>query len=861
MFLRLHQEVFLQKVPSFYHRHSHSYQKFLATFLKSILKFGKEGTEVGFFAKLIDQNVSVHITLPLNESIKILKKKYHEVLSRGDDTFKKVKVSFNDMFQILNQVFKKRITRYDRLNDVPLKSRLKEYVLKANVIHSSILEVSGLVFLSIVIQESESVKEMLLSDPNVELGNPDDYGGDNRGSDEHENDEKKSSNYTPHHKLISSQNQMLGYSDNGKKASKIVRIKSGRDEESDDDIEDDDQKDYDMEIESELPTTPKHNQEKPSIKIKRNDHNSGLTTPINARPPPSPSQKAAPGPESPEKGDYETFYRAHDILGFEDRGKSRDNIQYLKHMKNIEDRIFAFPDPLNNHTDINDRDNSKKRYEDFEFTISKKPTSDLTTGKSFNDIYNNVIINKKEDSKHLELIRECDMLEKKIAQIDEEYNSLSLFVQPLNKYKKKVTETYKDRLEMSSFMKMMIPVMGVYEDIGVYDMEEDILSLYDYYIYMYEHMKTYIVKDDIHAVDRHTVDEYYQFNHIYPHHHVSNQKDKLDNHSQGEGERDNNTEGNEMGDQQEGEDGGDNDKEKKEDEDKNGTRRFNSVASSNNGYSHRDALRRKRRENEKKEKLNGNNNLEGYDSQQEFEHHERQARINNNIQYESDEQPNLFHPVPYVNATDDDENDRYRKRLMQQAYKRLSPRNNGKNLQKIEIIPLDNNGDGVDDNTMKPAISSSLADEAGEGLNRESRNLLHSGKLSRGNSAIRLTNKSVSVSKRNNNSRSASRDFHQNKTVKHQKPTHQVSSSKLTLPQPLLGIDSTKYEMMIYKTKKRKMYIALEDYRSRDRNYLSLRQGDIVCGVHEMNGWSFIYFEDNPKKFGFFPTDFLSLIN
>ena len=80
-------------------------------------------------------------------------------------------------------------------------------------------------------------------------------------------------------------------------------------------------------------------------------------------------------------------------------------------------------------------------------------------------------------------------------------------------------------------------------------------------------------------------------------------------------------------------------------------------------------------------------------------------------------------------------------------------------------------------------------------------------------------------------------------------------------PAPLVNLDSTKYEMMIYHTKKRKMYITVQDYRNKDRNYLSLRQGDIVCCVHEVSGWSFVYFEDNPKKFGFFPTDYLSIIS
>lgn len=57
------------------------------------------------------------------------------------------------------------------------------------------------------------------------------------------------------------------------------------------------------------------------------------------------------------------------------------------------------------------------------------------------------------------------------------------------------------------------------------------------------------------------------------------------------------------------------------------------------------------------------------------------------------------------------------------------------------------------------------------------------------------------------------------------------------------------------------MYISVDDYRARDKNYISLRQGDIVCSVYEIQGWSLVYFEDNPKKYGFFPSMYLSLVS
>jgi hypothetical protein len=43
------------------------------------------------------------------------------------------------------------------------------------------------------------------------------------------------------------------------------------------------------------------------------------------------------------------------------------------------------------------------------------------------------------------------------------------------------------------------------------------------------------------------------------------------------------------------------------------------------------------------------------------------------------------------------------------------------------------------------------------------------------------------------------------------------------LPPPIKGLDKTKYENLIYKSKKRKMYIAMKDFRPKDRNYFPMR--------------------------------------
>lgn len=81
------------------------------------------------------------------------------------------------------------------------------------------------------------------------------------------------------------------------------------------------------------------------------------------------------------------------------------------------------------------------------------------------------------------------------------------------------------------------------------------------------------------------------------------------------------------------------------------------------------------------------------------------------------------------------------------------------------------------------------------------------------------------------------------------------------MPAPIQGLDCSKYENLIYKSKKRTMYIAMKDFRPKDRNYFPMRQGDILCSVYELKGWRLVYVEENPKKFGFVPDNYLNVIH
>lgn len=81
------------------------------------------------------------------------------------------------------------------------------------------------------------------------------------------------------------------------------------------------------------------------------------------------------------------------------------------------------------------------------------------------------------------------------------------------------------------------------------------------------------------------------------------------------------------------------------------------------------------------------------------------------------------------------------------------------------------------------------------------------------------------------------------------------------LPPLVKGLDASRYENLIYQTKKRRMYIAVKDFRSKDKNFFPVRQGDVICCVTTVKGWYFVYKEDNPKKFGFCPGNYLNIIS
>ena len=335
------------------------------------------------------------------------------MISRSDDTFKRIKVPFNEVLQFLRKIFLKRIVNYDRLGDIDLKSRLKEYILKANVIHSSVLEVSGLLFLTIVIKEAELVVRRINDNP--EEGNTEIQSDE----DEKESDKQRhvDREERPSHPVLFSKD--------------LSRTKSSTLHRQESDHQDEDSQDY------EIKSHTKPAKEKPQKPEDQSIQNSHTNTPLQKAKNDRSLSQTKNKTDKPHHSQQpkKPFYGVVDILGPDPGKQNRAELANLKHLKNAEDRIFAMPNPDNTASPITA--SHKRHNEDFDFTIAKKKQP---KEKTFSELYQQVA-HRKDDQKYIDLIRDCEALEKKIAQIDEERLTIPSF----RLYARDATEDGRDR--------------------------------------------------------------------------------------------------------------------------------------------------------------------------------------------------------------------------------------------------------------------------------------------------------------------------------------------------------------------------------------------------------------------------------
>jgi hypothetical protein len=127
-----------------------------------VIKFGKEGSQVHFFALLIEKNTEYLIISAIVKAIEQMKKKYQDLNGRNDDSFKKVKLNIQDILKILKRIFNNKVNNYQDLNGTHLQTRVRDYVIEIQP--SVIMETSGLGFLEIVRREANLVRNMIEKD-------------------------------------------------------------------------------------------------------------------------------------------------------------------------------------------------------------------------------------------------------------------------------------------------------------------------------------------------------------------------------------------------------------------------------------------------------------------------------------------------------------------------------------------------------------------------------------------------------------------------------------------------------------------------------------------------------------------------
>ena len=140
-------------------KHPSSYDSKMAIFLNSVVKYGKDGSQLNFFAHLIESNTEFLIISALVKAVDLMKKKYQELNGRSDDSFKKVKMNIQDILKILKRIFQKKIDNYVDLNGTNLQVRVRDYVIEIQP--TVIMETSGLGFLEIVRREAVLVRQHL----------------------------------------------------------------------------------------------------------------------------------------------------------------------------------------------------------------------------------------------------------------------------------------------------------------------------------------------------------------------------------------------------------------------------------------------------------------------------------------------------------------------------------------------------------------------------------------------------------------------------------------------------------------------------------------------------------------------------
>lgn len=727
------------------------------------------------------------------------------------------------------------------MNEVSLKNRLKDYIIKLNA-SSSVLDCSGLVFLEIVLKESALIEMVQAKARVTEAEEPE--------------EEDEAADEEPVHPVAPNvqrgAQQFPHSAAKGRAASKEAASKESKQE------------------------------------ISLDTKKQSSTTQADGK-----------------KSSKPTLYGFADVMGPEMEKLPSKEIAQNQKKKAVEAKLFSEPNPSNIGT-IKDTKPIVQSQDEFEYTLSKSrdriPTNQET---SFNDIFDKHVAKKKEDQKYIDLVKDCERLNKKISEVNDEASVLPNFSETVNKYKNRMIKEIKERKDLVNFMQTMTYKMQqanagfksseTGESTGLVDEElsEEIDNLATFYNKYSLELEKMFMKEGEYIRERHTVDEY-----IFTDKSRFDKKkkmtpEKLDKEVDVRNDEEEEEVAEEEGDDEE-------DLERRREEEKRNAKKMLHMHGQTYAPSTQDALKRKRKHNEHAERKHRHASRDSIDSQKEFEDHEKNIKDEEeHIDYKKSKA--AADSLEDSEESAENENNEYKKRLLQQHYKGKTSKKSSEGHPGVQKINLDDNlleehhfppedQDEAEEEYLKPRIGQDhdqedqdqYQDHAGK-AHRPAHSQQPEGEVSEDEDHKKQTYEQAIERMRTKESelqsdlkdearrrkkikmRESSRDASRSKSLNRKDmkamPVRNVKTAS-RLPPMIPGLDASKYENMIYKSKKRKTYIVVEDYRNNNKNYISLRQGDIVCSVLDYNNdWMFVYFEDQPARYGFFPSVLLNLIS
>lgn len=475
------------------------------------------------------------------------------------------------------------------------------------------------------------------------------------------------------------------------------------------------------------------------------------------------------------------LYDFNKVMGEELPKMSPCEIKSIKQMHVEDARFFAQPQPGNN-AEFN------------LFTTEGDDQYQVPADVTFDDIYANKILNKREDRVCLNVVRDCQTIESKIKQLRSEIDAIPKIDEAVEHHKHNVVNTIHQRKAMAKFMNASLIKMDQKQDFNV---DDDLIDQTGELFMFYELFSKDINKllGLMSVVDRHSLTEY------------MDQSDPRNLDSRMSYRRNSLNidfvpEVSEIK-QEEQSPFIHHPSENVETPEKVGKGGKSSIDSpiSRLMLGEQDPNSYLKDVSRYIIKLDESSAKKQYDSQQEFEYHEKAVQLMIEDEWKNKEEDSIegdeLRPIKKTNIF------------------------SGKKLQSIQASPINSKMNStIKDSKIK--IKESSTDHL------ISKPLVHS----------QVHYSSIKAS-----------------------PKPRKSHLLPDVPEFPKGLDRSLFENMIYDGKRRKMHIVNQECRLINKNCVSLRIGDVVCSVKEVDGWSFVYFEENPKKYGFFPTRFLALIS